>query len=911
MGWIQKLCDVYDVVSRVDIPEEINHTQLVRVGFTKKNITYVVTVTADGGFSSVSVPGKDDCECIVPATPEAEGRTGAEGAPYPLAENLKYLVEEEGVRNALLDRYLVQLTGWCAQPEAPECLKTLLAYLSRRTLLADLRGALPKKLKLHKEESKKDFGGPDAKAMVCFCVEDPASPEMRLWKRRDVQDSWSAYAARRQGGAAALCYATGKMLPPLDNHPKVQGNAKLISAKDVGYPFQYKGRFSEDRSAATVSAYASERAHRALQYLMDNQGLSFRRFGLNIVAWDVQTGAVPVPLNERASATEDEEDEDSFELPDTFEKYARTLCEAARGTGRTAKVFEGCIANLVDGEKRASSVVIMSMEAATDGRMSIDYYQELPGDLYVDRLTDWYRSCCWTYWDKTSGKNAVRTPGPLVIASAVMGTEAIRRAKADPRCEKSDAKQLRALYKRLLSCIVDGAPLPLNLLQSAVHRAEAPLTFRDSNGNWQRFEWETCMRTACALIRRSRFDALSREERAALDGRLPSDRLDRSNRNRSYLYGRLLALADQAEYEAADRSERRMLPTNAIRLAQRFVQRPRETWMHLHIKLLPYLSMLGGEGKADDVMRGIAEVESLFDRKDRESAAPLGEDFLLGYLAQRRDFYMPHEPVAPKQRKEDRPVYRFGTDRSERFGMLAAVADYAECRATIEEDGKRTASTHEGNTAALRRMARLTRQPAVTWTQIHAKLLPYLEKLGVHSSAYPIAMLRAIEEGFDEWARLDNAPLDSLFLNGFYRMHACMFSGGEAQLEARAAQEQPLTRDRAYASLLAIENRVERAVLDLEKSEKENRASNAMRFMNQFATSPASTWRYLEARMQPYLRKLRSVRAGWARSFETRMSAYNDAIRKNDWDSDDPLSSGWLHAYYTAEQTDKKQERSA
>ena len=189
MGWIQKLCDVYDVVSRVDIPEEINHTQLVRVGFTKKNITYVVTVTADGGLSSGSVPGKDDGECIVPATPEAEGRTGAEGAPYPLAENLKYLVEEEGIRNALLDRYLAQLTGWCAQPEAPECLKTLLAYLSRRTLLADLRGTLPKKLKLHKEESKKDFGGPDAKAMVCFCVEDPASPAMRLWKRRDVQDS--------------------------------------------------------------------------------------------------------------------------------------------------------------------------------------------------------------------------------------------------------------------------------------------------------------------------------------------------------------------------------------------------------------------------------------------------------------------------------------------------------------------------------------------------------------------------------------------------------------------------------------------------------------------------------------------------------------------------------------------------
>ena len=57
---------------------------------------FSVTVAADGEFSSVSVLGKDDCECVVPTTPEAEGRTGANGAPFPLAENLKYFVEEEG-----------------------------------------------------------------------------------------------------------------------------------------------------------------------------------------------------------------------------------------------------------------------------------------------------------------------------------------------------------------------------------------------------------------------------------------------------------------------------------------------------------------------------------------------------------------------------------------------------------------------------------------------------------------------------------------------------------------------------------------------------------------------------------------------------------------------------------------------
>ena len=60
MGWIQKLCDVYDVVSRADIPEEANHPQLARVGFVKKKVNYVVMISEDGAFSSAGALGKDD-----------------------------------------------------------------------------------------------------------------------------------------------------------------------------------------------------------------------------------------------------------------------------------------------------------------------------------------------------------------------------------------------------------------------------------------------------------------------------------------------------------------------------------------------------------------------------------------------------------------------------------------------------------------------------------------------------------------------------------------------------------------------------------------------------------------------------------------------------------------------------------
>ena len=101
-------------------------------------------------------------------------------------------------------------------------------------------------------------------------------------------------------------------------------------------PSSIKGALSKTAAPQTVSADASGRAHRALQYLMDNQGLSFRKLGLNIVAWDVQTGAISVPLNESDSAQE--EDEDNVELPDTFEKI---FSNALRGRKRKGTNGEG------------------------------------------------------------------------------------------------------------------------------------------------------------------------------------------------------------------------------------------------------------------------------------------------------------------------------------------------------------------------------------------------------------------------------------------------------------------------------------------------------------------------------------------------------------------------------------------
>ena len=354
MSWIEKLCEVYDsAVERAAEPP------LLPVGFVMKQIRFNVTLSADGRFVKAEELDVERQNCMVPSTPEAEGRTGTKGMPFPLADCLKYLLTDGKDENPKFEKYLAQLTAWCACEHAPDCLRALRAYLEKRTLYTDLLSFPGLNVKYRKAEGEAEGKGADERSFLCFSVE-AGDGEDRLWMRRDVRESWARYLAERPGQKRELCYVTGEWLPVMENHPKLSGNAKLISGEDAGFPFRYKGRFIQDRSAAAVSMIASVKAHNALKWLMERQG--FRRYGMSLVGWN--TGAAE-PLQMAAARR-----------ADSFEPYLLALRDAVQGDGKT---------------------VILGMQAATDGRMSIVCEQELPGNELAARLENWYAACRWSW----------------------------------------------------------------------------------------------------------------------------------------------------------------------------------------------------------------------------------------------------------------------------------------------------------------------------------------------------------------------------------------------------------------------------------------------------------------------------------------------------------------------------------
>lgn len=604
MGWMQRLVSAYDDASTRNAFTELKNP-LVEVGFIEKRADVMVTLNRDGTFREAERLVKGDNDVInMPTTPEAESRTSSKLPPFPLFDGLVYMTDGyDGKDAALHVAYVDALRAWAEQEDAPEALKVFYGYISRGCLLNDLISAG------FKVEPQKE-----AKQLYCFRVIMEDGQNERIWQREDIRESWRRRSGALRGGER-LCYVEGRQAPILQSHPKLFGNSKLISSQDDATIFQYKGRFTEPDEAVQVSYDASVKANNALLWLMKRQG--FNRYGIQAVAWRDGGGRVTLPI-----ADEGEDDEGDTE-PRTFAEFGvkiRGMLEGRR------QAHDDC------GQVASEKVSILALTAATPGRVSVTYYQELTDGDYVNRLIDWYTACSWGFSRFCGTKDdrrmwrGVSTPTPMEIAVAVYGKRLADTARSDLRNEKSATKIVRELKLRLLHCMVDGAALPKDLLLAAFHRVSAPQGFRDDNGKWLSYDWNLALSTYCAMLNKHLIDEGERVTDVVLD---------RSCTDRSYLYGRMLAVADMAERDALGRDNYR--ETNAFRYMQLFRQRPFATWTKLHTLALPYFAKL--RGYSERYKRELGDIMVLFEPNDYESSKPLDGRYLQGYYCQRQAFY--------------------------------------------------------------------------------------------------------------------------------------------------------------------------------------------------------------------------------------------------------------------------------
>ncbi len=616
-----------------------------------------------------------------------------------------------------------------------------------------------------------------------------------------------------------------------------------------------------------VSFDASVRAHNALTWLILRQGL--QKYGMTWVVWNTNGAVMKVPIDENNGfdqEEEDEEDVDSGPVVDTFENYARAVNDAARGYGNRLKDYN---------PDRINCAVILGLEAATDGRMSVTYYQECSGNEYVGRLEEWYKDCCWWRYSWKKKTKEIATPTPENIAIAVMGIDAVNTAKRDKKCEKSHTKLMRILQSRILASIEDKQPLPPDIVRSAFNRACAPLAFvSGKDRQWSRSAWENSVDTACALI------YCFEKRRKGKDFELFSPELQVNERNPDYLYGRLLAVADFIEEKAMEKG--RDYPTNAIRLMQQFVRCPFETWPRIHEKLIPSFKRLGSDGKV--YQKILSEIEQLFSGEDRYERRELSLAFLQGFSSQRQRFFESWEPEV--QHEDDEEVlFELPRRRSELYGCLLAVADAAEQKAS---DGERY-----GITNAMQMMSVFAARPYESWGRLHDKMLPYLEKLGERSGYYQW-LLGMVEMQFLPSERESSAMLDGSYLHGYYCMRQIFYRKMKVSQVPSIREDAKDMRSALYGQLLGIAEGMERNCFSGYTDGNEWRSTNELRFMTTFAQKPKDAWENLKVKLKPY-----QMHMGNCVNENLAMLEYlEEQLQQAGWHTNEPLGSIYLHYYY-------------
>lgn len=347
-----------------------------------------------------------------------------------------------------------------------------------------------------------------------------------------------------------------------------------------------------------------------------------------IVVWAIKRPEEKPVLNPQSG---------SFDFDDSFSSIADEskalhddISDALNATNvQYAKIFSRVLRGYEGAEdlkKHNDPMVVVILDAATTGRLGVTFYCELQKDEYIKRILQWHVDAAWplTSFKKSIVEGAERV-NVVQYEGAPSFTDIINCAcDTSDRSSKSYKRFAKDVKERLIECMFGGAQFPMSILNAACHKVTRPMGY-DNIRVWRRdFE------IACSLWKKHYIDETRKQHRQE---DVITMYLEPNRDDRDYLYGRLLALADNFEESVLRKQGVKDRPTNAIKLMSNFTAKPYTTWGTLWKQLTPYLKSANGGSwfcnEVDDVM-------ALFKEGDFEDNKALSPMFLLGYSCQRR-----------------------------------------------------------------------------------------------------------------------------------------------------------------------------------------------------------------------------------------------------------------------------------
>jgi len=383
------------------------------------------------------------------------------------------------------------------------------------------------------------------------------------------------------------------------------GNAKIISVSNKGEA--YKGRFKEREDVFSVGYETSEKIHLMIKYLLENKNsstwLESSQYLINWFSDDLanesQLDIVKPEFNELFEDSEDERDSLVFIKPNKENKKIGS--------------------SFIKGQKLFSNDAMYNiaiLNKTSNGRIALKYFRQVQVSQLLKNLETWQENYSWEAKTK-SGNYKLRTPTFNEIINAAYGIDRERYLELDNDSFKSDQ------YQQLVTALIDGRLIP----NTIVKKLEDNIKQRQKYSK----HWYQVQQVSLAVLQKQY-------------GREFTPMLDHQETDRSYLFGRLLAIYELFETQgyALDGSSQERI-TNAERYWNAYTGQPAKMMNHLENKIKPYEEVLklnrpGIWHKLERERKEIIQLLTPLYAK-KEFTQPLDYKFIFGYYAEKQFYY--------------------------------------------------------------------------------------------------------------------------------------------------------------------------------------------------------------------------------------------------------------------------------
>lgn len=611
MSLLQKCLETYDNMEHLVAKKVEGKATLAPIGHTILKCDLKITVNEKGKFVNAE---KFSDRVLVPYTIKSKSRTSG-CAPHPLCDKAAYIVP--GLNDERHTAYVNALKNWVDSDYSNEILKSIYRYV--------VTGDIQKNLNDSGFDSEFLKKNPN----IVWNIVGFGKNDGLVSDNEELQNKYAEYYLQQMKAVEdkkkKVCMVTGEKVVCMGSENKdgtiTEGikvltsasNAKLISSNDTRN-FTYRGRFRNATEACAIGAIEGEKAHNALKWIIANNRIPLPAVrksdgGENVlktlVAWNPRGNSVPRIDSSLSSFFPELKEQEEL----TPSEYTHELKQ---------KIY------FYTDSKVDDEVVVAIVDAATHnhGRLAIAYYSEFPEHILFRKMEKWDNE---TMVVDSYGKIKHPSFYDYICFSTSTYDKSAERFRPPDRKENKIV-ELRA--QKLLECKLNGKPFPRDVMQKLCENASR-LYLYDKKTK------KRILATAHAAIRKYHIDNYKEDV---------SMSLEEDKKDRSYQYGRLLAVLERIEEKACEKKEKsdKGRETNAIRAQHQYVLQPLTTVENIikKLKVAYYPKLTAGnkiyfDKMINEIMDKISKYDNLNDKLD--------EMYIVGYCVQRNAFFAKKE----------------------------------------------------------------------------------------------------------------------------------------------------------------------------------------------------------------------------------------------------------------------------